>query len=158
MDSFRVTGLVALVITHLSFTSLALAADEPTPVRAVTLSSLVIQPVMSAPAQVLSLNDSRIESPIAATVEQIRVRVGDVVEAGAELLSLECGDQRNIVEQNVAGRDALRARLAFADFQYTRALSLVKSKNISDEQLRQRKADAAAKLLDNVGLRRATDT
>jgi RND family efflux transporter MFP subunit len=144
MIALRMAGLTLLWACSLLSTPYALAADEVASVRAATLSSLAIYPALSAPAQVVSLNDSRIESSNTAIVEQIPARVGDVVEAGAELLRLECGDQRNALEQGMAGRDALKARLAFADFQYTRARSLVKSKNISEEQLHQRQADAAA--------------
>jgi RND family efflux transporter MFP subunit len=138
------TRITTLLFACLFCSVLAQAAEEPAPVRAASLSSLAIYPAVSAPAQVLSLNDSLIESSLAATVEQIQVRVGDVVEAEAELLHLECGDQRNILQQSKAGRDALKARKVFADFQYARARSLVKSKNISDEKLRQHKADARA--------------
>lgn len=120
------------------------AAEVPKSVRAVPFSSLATYPEGSAPAQVISLNDSLIEADVAATVVRIESRVGDVVEAGAALLSLECDDQRNTLQQQMAVRDALKARLAFAEFQYGRAQSLVKSKNISDEQLRQRQADAGA--------------
>ncbi len=122
----------------------AVAAEGATPVRAEPYRVLAIHPELTAPAQVLSLNDSRIEASISATVEQIPVRVGDVVALGGELLQLECADQRNTLEQGMAGRDAQKARLELAEFQYARARSLVKSKNISDEQLRQRKAEAAA--------------
>ncbi len=122
----------------------ALVVAEATPVRTESVMKLSIYPQLSAPAQVLSLNDSRIEASITALVEQIPVRVGDEVSAGDKLLSLECGDQRNILEQGVAGRDALKARLAFAEFQYARARSLKSSNSLSDEALRQRKADAVA--------------
>lgn len=144
----RITLLLAV---GLFYSQLVQALDETAPVRVATLSSLAITPEVSAPAQVLSLNDSRIESSITAIVELLPVRVGDVVAAGGELLQLECGDQRNTLEQGMAGRDALKARLAFADFQYARALTLVKSKNISDEQLRQRQADAGALQADLAG-------
>jgi RND family efflux transporter MFP subunit len=145
------TRSTLLLAAGLFCSQFVLALDDAAPVRAATLSSLAITPEVSAPAQVLSLNDSRIESSITAIVERLQVRVGDVVAAGGELLQLECGDQRNILEQRMAGRDALKARLAFADFQYARALTLVKSKNISDEQLRQRKADAGAQQADLAG-------
>ncbi len=119
-------------------------AAEATPVRVEPVMKLAIFPQLSAPARVVSLNDSRIEASITALVEQIPVRVGDVVSSGDKLLSLECDDQRNTLEQGRAGRDALKARLAFAEFQYARARSLIKSKSLSDEALRQRKADAGA--------------
>jgi RND family efflux transporter MFP subunit len=138
------TRVVALMASCLFAIQFVQAADETTPVSVATLASLASYPVLSAPAQVVSLNDSRIESSIAATVEQIAARVGDVVEAGAELLRLECGDQRDALGQRLAVREALKARLALAEFQYARARSLVKSNNISDEQLRQRQADAGA--------------
>ena len=140
--SLVMTRALVLLSAVIIFSSPGHAVEAAKPVRATALSSLAIFPQLSAPAQVLSLNDSLIASPLSATVEQILVRVGDVVEAEAELLRLECGDQRNALQQSMAGRDALKARQSFADFQYTRARSLVKSKNISDEQLRQRRADA----------------
>ena len=143
-------GMLSL-LTSLLLLPLMATADEAKPVRAQPFSALAVYPELSAPAQVVSLNDSRIEASISATVEQIEVRVGDVVEAGAALMTLQCDDQRNALEQSKAGRDALKARLAFADFQYTRARSLIKSKSLSDEQLRQRKADAGALEADLAG-------
>jgi len=151
MTSFRVSGVAILIAAQLSLAALELEAGESTPVRVAPLSSLAIHPAVSAPAQVHSLNDSRIESALSAIVEKIQVRVGDVVEVGDELLMLECGDQQNTLDQSMAGRDALKARLAFANFQHARARSLVKSKNISDEHLRQRSADAAALQADLSG-------
>ncbi len=139
----RQEGIVGL-LSLLLLTPLMAAAQEPRAVRAEPFSALAIYPELSAPAQVLSLNDSRIDASITAIVEQIHVRVGDVVAAGAELMRLECADQRNAREQSMARRDALKARLDFASFQYARARSLIKSKSLSDEQLRQRKADAGA--------------
>ncbi len=143
MKLSRIAWALAL-FSQLTLSPAASAAEPLTSVRTEPFSALAIHPTLSAPAQVISLNDSRIESSLAATVAAIPVRVGDVVEAGAELLRLECDDQRNILQQSEAGRDALKARLEFAQFQYARARSLVKSKNISDEQLNQRKADAQA--------------
>ena len=143
-------GMFSL-LTSLLLIPLMATADEARPVRAQPFSALAVYPELSAPAQVVSLNDSRIEASISATVEKIEVRVGDVVEAGATLMTLQCDDQRNALGQLMAGRDALKARLAFADFQYTRARSLVKSKSLSDEQLRQRKADAGALGADLAG-------
>ena len=133
-------GLLALLFS----TSSVVVASEARPLRAEPFSALAIHPELSAPAQVVSLNDSRIEASIAANVVRWQVRVGDVVEAGAELLSLECGDQRDALAQGMAGRDGLKARLALAEFQFARARSLEQGKSISDEQLRQRKADAEA--------------
>ncbi len=139
----RQTAAYGLLALTLSAPQPLLAADA-VPVRVERYGALVIYPELTAPAEVVSLNDSRIEAAISADVEQIPVRVGDEVEVGSELLRLECGDQQDSLQRGVAGRDALKARLEFADFQYARARSLVKSKNISDEQLRQRKADALA--------------
>ncbi|MCW8918650.1 MAG: efflux RND transporter periplasmic adaptor subunit [Gammaproteobacteria bacterium] len=144
MISMGMTRVAVLLAGLLLAASPVRAADEATPVAVVPLSSLAIYPQLSAPAQVVSLNDSLVDASITATVEQIAVRVGDVAAAGSELLRLECGDQRDILGQRLAARDALKARLAFAEFQYARARSLVQGKTISDEQLRQRQADAGA--------------
>lgn len=139
----------ALFLSLLLLSQLVVA--ESRPVRVELLMKLAIHPELSAPAQVLSRNDSSIEASISATVEAIPVRVGDVVEAGSALLQLECADQRNLLGQAMSGRDALKARLAFADFQYERARSLKSSNSLSDEALRQRKADATALRADLAG-------
>lgn len=141
-------GMLSL-LTSLLLLPLMATADEARAVRAQPFSALAVYPELSAPAQVVSLNDSRIEASISAMVEQIEVRVGDVVEAGAALMTLQCDDQRNALEQLMAGRDALKARSGFADAQHKLASSL--GKTLSDEQLRQRKADAAALRADLAG-------
>ena len=120
------------------------AMAEATPVRVAPVMELAIYPEVSAPAQVLSLNDSRIEASISATVEQIPVRVGDEVAPGSELLALECDDQRHTLRRGMAGRDALKARLEFADYQLQRARSLKSSNSLSEEALRQRGMESAA--------------
>ena len=134
--------LTALLATLLLLP--AAASAEAAAVRASSVRELATYPGLSAPARVLSLNDSRIEALISATVEQIPVRVGDEVEAGGELLLLACGDQRSTLRQRVAGRDALKARLEYAVFQYERARSLKGSNSLSEEALRQRRAESSA--------------
>ena len=133
---------IALWFGLLGLSPLVMA--EATPVRTAPVMELAIHPELSAPAQVLSLNDSRIEAAISATVERIPVRVGDEVAAGSELVALECDDQRNTLRRGIAGRDALKARLEFADYQYQRARSLKSSNSLSEEALRQRAAESAA--------------
>lgn len=132
------------MVVPLLFAMQTVAAETPVAVRAAPLAELATYPEVTAPAEVVSLNDSRIEAAISADVAEIPVRVGDVVEGGAAVLQLECADQQSALAQVTARRDALRARNAFADFQYNRARSLVKKRTISDEQLQQRKADALA--------------
>ncbi len=117
---------------------------EPIAVRAEPFEVLATYPTRQAPARVLSLNDSRIEAEISAAVAAIPVRVGDRVEQGDTVLELRCGDARDALTQASAVRRALVARRDFAEFQLKRARSLVKGGNISDEQLRQREAEARA--------------
>ncbi len=140
----RALGLLLSVASVAAWGQGQPAEEGSRPVRAASFDSLAQYPQRQAPAQVLSLNDSRIEAEIAAVVESNAVRVGDRVALGEVLLELDCADTRDALEQARAAHRALAARRDFADFQLKRARSLVKGGNISDEQLHQREAEARA--------------
>ncbi|MDX1656298.1 MAG: efflux RND transporter periplasmic adaptor subunit [Candidatus Competibacteraceae bacterium] len=117
---------------------------QPARVRAVPLEALIIQVQASAPAAVVSLSDSRIGAQISAPVESVPVRVGEVVEAGASLVTLDCDDYQLAVEELQARLAAIEARLTFARQQVERARSLARVRTIPEEQREQREAEQAA--------------
>lgn len=122
---------------------IGVAADEkpPIPVTLASLSELEFRPQYSAPAVVLSLNDSAIGSQTAGAVEAIPVRVGDEVAAGDPLVRLDCRDNRIRVRQQQAALEAARSREELGRLQLQRARSLSRERNVSEELLNQRESE-----------------
>lgn len=123
-------------------------AESPVPVKAAPLKSIAIQSERSAPATVVSLSDSRIGAELNARVQEIPVRVGDVVEPGAVLARLDCGDYELEADELEASLKGISARIAFARQQLQRARTLEKQRTISQELLDQREAELATLLAD----------
>ncbi|MEH6357554.1 MAG: efflux RND transporter periplasmic adaptor subunit [Pseudomonadales bacterium] len=140
-------GLMALL---LCFTSLVSAETKTPPetaaikVKVITLDQLAFYPQRSAPAQVVSLNEPVISAEIAARVTALSVRVGDVVEAGAELATLDCRNYQ--LAGRIAGGTvrALDARKKLAKQRVTRVLELEDKQLVSTDLLEERQADLTA--------------
>ncbi len=115
-----------------------------TAVTVQSFAQLAIHPEGSAPATVVSLNDSPIAAEISAPIVTVTARVGDVVAAGAELARLDCRDFEASEQQAEASVEALAARLALARYQLSRTQSLVRGNTVSEESLKQREAEAKA--------------
>jgi RND family efflux transporter MFP subunit len=126
-------------------------AAEPIPVSAQPLSALLIHPTLSAPATVLSDNDSQLSSEVSARIVAIPVRVGDTVAAGTLLLRLESEDFRLALAREQAAAKSLAARVELARYDLQRARQLAKTQAVSDEILKQREADLASLLADQEG-------
>ncbi len=118
------------------------------PITWAPLSTLVIRPVRSAPAQVQSLNDSQISAEIQARIDQIPVRVGDPLAKGDLLVELDCRQYRSQLAAQQAARRQTDAKRQLAVSQLARARSLRKQRNISEEQLEQRDTDVATLTAD----------
>lgn len=112
-----------------------------TPVKTEALGALLFFPQHSAPAEVLSLNDSQLSAELMARIEAIPVQVGDRVKAGDLLVRLDCRSAQ--VEQAAAqaALDELQVQLGLADSQLQRALRLRQQRNLSDEELERRQAE-----------------
>jgi len=102
-------------------------------VKSASLSELAVYPERTAPATVLSLNESTISAEIAATVMEIPVRVGDIAEAGSKLLGLDCADY-TLAERRVSAMlESLDARLGLAAKQLERAKLLERQQSVAVE-------------------------
>ncbi len=124
-------------------------ADEATTiVTSAPLSQLTFYPQFSAPASTLSLNNSHISAETSGRIEGIAVNVGDVVEKGAILATLDCRDNSIRVRQAEAAISAARARVDLARKQSLRTKSLRKERNISEELFNQREADLSTSRAD----------
>ncbi len=127
----------------------ALAMDEePVLVQAQAFETLAIYPERTAPATVLSLNDSAIAAEVNGRIESIAVRAGDAIAAGGELVRLDCRDHELQARQARARVSQARAARELAERQLERAESLRASKNISEELLDQRSTEVTAAKAD----------
>ncbi|MCC7410042.1 MAG: efflux RND transporter periplasmic adaptor subunit [Gammaproteobacteria bacterium] len=120
----------------------ALAGDEV--VRTATLAEIGYRPQRLAPATVVSLNETTVSAQIAARVETIDVRVGDVVAAGDVIARLDCRDARLASGEAEAHIGALDARIELARRQLDRAERLTRSQTVAEEILDTRAAELDA--------------
>lgn len=137
----------AVRVLLMLFTLLVLSpahADAPMLVRAAPLAELTLQPQRSAPATVLTLNDSRLSAEVQGRVLRIAVNVGDEVSVGAVLAELDCRDHQLALAQARAEAERADAQRALARRQLDRARSLAEQRNISEELLQQRETELVA--------------
>ena len=128
-----------------------LCAQGSTPVKAARLADIAIYPGKFAPATVVSLNNTAVSTQVGARIDEISVRVADVVEPGSVLARLDCTDfelARKQVEAEIA---SLRARIELAQRRLARTETLVEKQTVSEELLDQREADLAVLRADYQG-------
>ncbi len=113
-------------ITALLLTMLPLLTSAATRVTVEPLEKFLIYPEQSAPAQVMSLNDTDLSAQISAQISAIDVRAGDRVKKGETLVRLDCRDAR------LAHESAL-ARLSLAEKNARRARALKQSSSIAEQ-------------------------
>ncbi len=116
----------------------------PAPVRAQPLGELWIPIIQSAPAEVVSLNTSRLSAEITARVTAIPVLVGQEVAADVLLVELDCGDFQLALKRAQAGQRAALARRTLAAQQLTRAEKLARERHVAEEVIDQRRSELEA--------------
>ena len=112
-------------------------------VKTARIKDLAIYLWKSAPATVVSLNDTSVAAQIKARIDEISVKVGEVVEAGSVLVRLDCTDYRTAGQQVEAEIGALDARIRLAERRLERTRKLEQQRTASEELLDQREADLA---------------
>ena len=122
--------------------------QESVPVRVAPLSEIAIYPERTAPATVLSLNDTGIAAEIQAKVEALPVNVGDIVNAGELLVELNCRNYTLALEQAQARLDSLQARVELARHRLKRSRELVTRQFVSEEIVDERKSDLSVLLAE----------
>lgn len=122
----------------------AAAAQDATPVQVRELSALVSPIAFTAPAEVVSANRSRLSARIEARIERIPVDVGDTVEAGQEIVVLDCADHELARQRAEAELSSARVQLKRAGRQLTRSESLARSSLLSEDLLEQRQTEREA--------------
>jgi RND family efflux transporter MFP subunit len=118
-------------------------ANEKINVNTAPLSDIAIYPERSAPATVISLNESTISARITAQVTELPVRVGDIVEAGSTLAMLDCSDYKLASQESSSRIDALNAQIELAKRRLARTKTLTLKQSVSEELLDERESALA---------------
>lgn len=122
--------LVIVIALHAGFS----AAEESKPVTTKKLADVQVHPQHSAPATVVSLNQSLISAQLSARITEVAVRVGDTVKKDQLLVKLDCRDSELVRQSSVA-----RKQLAEKDL--ARANKLKLSSSIALSNLNQRQTE-----------------
>ena len=123
-------------------------AAETIPVSTQALAEVVIYPEMTAPATVVSDNDSRLSAEVSARIEEVPVRVGDTVPAGTVLIKLDDQDYRLALAQAQAMAQSLEARIDLARYEVQRAQKLSQTQAVSEQLLKQQEANLQSLLAE----------
>jgi RND family efflux transporter MFP subunit len=143
------TILPGLLVVVLSTSQVApLVAADAIPVRTQSFAELAIFPQQSAPATVVSDNQSRLSAEVQTRILDIPVRVGNSVSKGTLLARLDKKDFELALKREMAALAALKARLDLAEYEFNRARSLSKKQAVSEQLLRQREAERDALLAE----------
>lgn len=118
-------------------------AEDTINVSTSTIADIAIYPERSAPATVVSLNESTISALIAAQVEALPVRVGDIVEKDSLLAKLDCADYRLSVRESKANVSGLKAQIELAKRRLERTEKLTLKQSVSEEILDERESELA---------------
>ncbi len=118
-------------------------AQNAVAVKTARIKDVAIYLWNSAPAAVVSLNDTSVPAQIKARIDEISVKVGEVVEAGTVLVRLDCTDYHIAEQQAEADIGALGARIRLAERRLERTRKLERQQTASEELLDQREADLA---------------
>ena len=144
-------GVSALLTGLLLMLPLSPGAESRIPVKATRLTDIAVYPHKFAPATVVSLNNTAVSTQVAARIDEISVRVADIVEPGSVLARLDCTDFELARKQAEATLASLRARIKLAERRLARTEALVEKQTVSEELLDQREADLAVLRADYQG-------
>ncbi|WP_163835380.1 efflux RND transporter periplasmic adaptor subunit [Spartinivicinus ruber] len=133
--------LQACTITWLAFASQVGWSDTPTLVSAKAVHQLQFYPTQSAPAKVVALNKSLIPAEIAARLTHMPVNVGDSVNKGDLLATLDCQQTKLNLETQQAKYAQLKNQLAFNQRELSRSEKLARQKNIGEAELDRNKTN-----------------
>lgn len=125
-----------------------LAVAEPVPVHTQPFAELAIHAQHSAPATVVSDNQSRLSAELQAKIKAMPVRVGETVAKGTLLVQLDPTDFELAVASEKAALAAVSAKLDLAKYELNRAITLSKKQAVSEQILKQREADRDALLAE----------
>ena len=120
-------------------------------VKTARLADIAGYPWKTAPATVVSLNNTSLSAQIKARIDEISVRVGETVDAGNVLIRLDCADYQLAEQQAEATIASLEARMELAERRLERTRKLILNQTVPEELLDQREADLAVLRADHRG-------
>lgn len=131
-------------------------ADKP-PLRVTTqpLSELTISVEYSAPARVVSLNNSAISAEVSGRALAINFEVGETVKKGKLLVELDCRDYINNKQQALASLKLSQSQLRFANTQFRRNQRLLQRGVVSREAFDQSESNLRTQTAD-IALRKTS--
>jgi RND family efflux transporter MFP subunit len=132
-----------LIISVFLPVGLAVLAAEGVSVTTRPFAELAILPEYTAPATVVSINDSKLSSELTARIEAIPVQVGAQVATGDTLVELDCSDYEISQREAQAALMVEDAELKLAKMQLDRTEKLHDQGSVSEEGVDQTEADYA---------------
>jgi RND family efflux transporter MFP subunit len=115
-------------------------AEPAVSVRINTLDQIAVYPESSAPAQVVSRNDSALASAVDSLVLEIPVRIGDRVKAGAVLVKLDCKAFELEAARLAAEQQSLHAKQDLSNWQLIQAQTLADQQTLPEEQVQEKRS------------------
>lgn len=114
---------------------------NPLPVTVTSLESILFYPTRTAPASVMSRNDSKISAEVSAVIARIPVEVGQIVEPDTPLVELRQSDIKLAIREAESTMKSLHAQNEQAKDQLQRVRSLANKKSVTAELFSQRETD-----------------
>ncbi len=115
--------------------------NQPAIISTQPLHELLVTYQLDAPATVISLNRSVIASQLSGQLKTLPVRVGDALEKGDIIATIDCRDYQHSAAVEAAQLQALRSQYTLASQQLKRARKLGKQRNASRELIDQRNSN-----------------
>lgn len=128
-----------IYVCLLAVTHLVMAA--PSAVKTQPLAELLIERKFTSPATAIAIDQSQISAELTARITEIKVQVGDIVDRGDLLVTLDCRNYANSLTSADALAQSLQTQMHLAQQQLNRAQALKKAGNLSADILDQRVAE-----------------
>ncbi len=128
------------ILLFLFFPTLALA-QTAVPVTTQPLADVLIERALSAPAEVMSANRASIAAEVSAVIAEIHADVGQPVDKGQPLLTLDAADYQLALDQARANLASNAARIKQAEIRLQRAKELSDKQYIAADDLLARETD-----------------
>jgi len=147
MSRFLISKIIFILSTLICLISFS-AADEVLLVSVSPLSSILLTTKNSAPANVISLNDSTISAEITGRALNIYAEIGEQVKRNQKLVSLDCRSYTLDKKQADAALKVSMAQLNLAKKELLRNQRLIKNGTIPREILDRTEANQQTSLAD----------
>ena len=117
------------------------------------LSAIASYPERSAPATVISLNETIISAELSARIIELNVDVGDRVEKNQNIALLDCRDYQLTKREAIARSKALDARIKLAERRLQRAQQLREKQTLAEEILDERESELSVTQADKAAIK-----